>query len=192
VSCRSDDDDDEEEIDVARPQRKTNSVEAVLIVKKLVAVYPAKRMKEQSRPGDRDCFPPTIHLQSQIKMRKAAMPMVEATMSLVAPTPSRTRKVRCPVPLSGNGRPCLALAQRRRSASTIFSRDLPAKVEHSPNPVGTLQSHIPLLTTIGGSLQSLMPKIDCLRQLLRHEPWIRRYHLIAATLADHQVICYRR
>ncbi len=148
-------------------------------------------MKAQSQPGDRDRFPPTIHLQTQIRMHEPAMATVAATMSLAAPTLSRVRKIRGRVPLSGNGRPCLARARRRRSASTIFSRDLPAKVEYSPNPIGPLQSHIPLAATIQGLLQPPAPRSDCLRRcLLHHTPRIQTCRPTAAT--HHLVISYRR
>ena len=45
---------------------------------------------------------------------------------------------------SGSGRPRLTIAQRKGSASTIFSRGLPASVDHAPNSIRTIRSHIPL------------------------------------------------
>jgi hypothetical protein len=159
----------------------------------VVAIYPAKRVKAQSRPDDRVRFPPTIYLQSQVKMPGGAMAMVAATTSLAAPTLIWTRKVGGHVLLSGNGRPCLTLAQRRRSESTIFSGDPPAKVERAPMPVDPPRSHSPSLIAFQKSPRALEPKVDCPRQLLlRHEPWIQRCHLIAATLANYPAISCRR
>ena len=87
-------------------------------------------MKAQSWPGDRDYVSPAIQLHGQIKMRTAAMATVAAAMNLVAATPSLTGK-RDEYVLSGNSNHCLTPVQRRRSVSTISSRDPPAMVERA-------------------------------------------------------------
>jgi hypothetical protein len=109
-------------------------------------------------------------IASMQKTTPQPMAMVAATTSLAPAAPSLTRKVGGHV-LSGNGHFCLTLAQRRRSASTIFSRDPPAKVEHALIPVDPLQSHNLSLIVFQQSPQALKPNVDCPRKLLlRHEP----------------------
>lgn len=93
-------------------------------------------------------------------MREGAKAMV-AVMTSLAATP-QTRKLGGHV-LSGNGRPYLTLTPRRRSASTISSRDPPAKAERAPIPIDPLRSHNLSLLTFQESLES---KVNCLRQLL--------------------------
>ena len=101
----------------------------------MVAIYLAKRMKVQSQPDDRVRFPAVIHLQSQVKMRGTTMVTVAAITSSDAESDEELAS----------------------SASTIFSRDPPAKLERAPISVDTPLS------------QALEPKVDCRKPFLRHK-----------------------
>jgi hypothetical protein len=105
------------------------------------------------------------------------------------PMPSRTRMMRGHVLLGGSGRPCLPMAQRKRSsASAMFSRGVAASTKHAPNPISSIRSHTILLIRVRES-----PRVDCLRRhFLHHKLWIQSCHLTAAPLADRLEASYRR
>src|SRR5437762_12093918 len=125
--------------------------------------------------------------------RRGAIAIVTATTGLTTPKPSRTRMMRGHVLLSGSDHLRLTMAQHKGSARTIFSRGLPASVNHAPSPIGTIRSHIPSLIRVQESPRALVLRIDCLRRHhLHHKAWTQRCRLTAATLADRPETSYRR
>jgi hypothetical protein len=107
-------------------------------------IYPARRVKAQGRPSDSDRFSSAIYLQSQAKTRWGAIAIVTAMTSLTTTKPSQVRMMGGHILPSSSGRPRLTMARRQRSASTIFSRDLPTNVDRDPSNISTHWSHSPL------------------------------------------------
>lgn len=64
--------------------------------------------------------------------------------SLTTTKPSQMRMMGGHILPSSSGRPRLTMARRQRSASTIFSRDLPTNVDRDPSNISTHWSHSPL------------------------------------------------
>lgn len=87
------------------------------------------RAEAQGQPGGSGSYPPAIHRQSQVIMRRGAVAIVTATTSLTT-KPTRMRMMGNHFLLSASGCPCLTMAQHTRSVSPIFSRALPAIVKH--------------------------------------------------------------
>lgn len=104
----------------------------------VILMYGTRWIKVRGRPSNKRCPSTMIHLQGQIRTRRATAPMVPAMSSTTAPSPMKVAHV---LPC-GNGPSHLATGQRRGSLSTIFSRDLTAGPDHVASLGGTLASRI--------------------------------------------------
>jgi hypothetical protein len=137
-------------------------------------IYSTMRMEAQGQPSYSGSSLPAIHLKSQAITEREGTAMVIATMNLTR-KPTRMRIIGSHVLLIGSGHPRLAIAQRRRSVSTIFRRGLPANVDL----IGPVRSRTPLLIRIRGPPRSPIPRVDCLRRrYLHYKSWIQRCHQI--------------
>lgn len=70
----------------------------------------------------------------------------------------------------------------------VFSRGLPANIDHAPSLIGTLLSRIPHLIRLRELLRSLILRLD----LLHHTPRIQTCCLTTATLTDYPEPPYPR